>query len=220
MSKELESLASEADKMSKVSLYGLISVFLISLFIFLFAESISKLGSFADRSGEENRLESELEKLSEARFDNLRQITEMKEQFDNDIPWHQAGHFKVYEEISTELNVKYKNKLEELEKLRTFRLEELNAKNNPSVDRSIATAITRVGAVMLSIFMMQIMLSFYRYFLKLSNYYKARILAFNYADDEEERSNVIKSVSTEHITFGKEPQPGLEKIVEIAKLMK
>ncbi len=88
-----------------------------------------------------------------------------------------------------------------------------------AIESVIATSITRVGAVLLAVFMMQILLSFYRYYMRLTNFYGSKIVVGRALeqDDKQGLKSLIDSLSIDGIDFGKEPQAPIEKIIELLK---
>jgi hypothetical protein len=96
-------------------------------------------------------------------------------------------------------------------------LEELKLKSgSQDIEGVIATSITRIGAVMLAVFLMQIFLSFHRYYMRLTNFYDSKIVRAKSIedDDREGLKALINSLSIDGIDFGKEPSPPIDKIIE------
>lgn len=128
---------------------------------------------------------------------------------------------KLKSQVTTlsEILTKKKDYVDSQEKRLNERIEK-EATKPTTIDDIISTAITRVGAVMLSVFMMQILLSFYRYFARLSNFYESKVVVSSVFKDDTSIEEIQKTLSTEHITFGKDPAMPIEKIIDLIKLSK
>ncbi|BCE03698.1 hypothetical protein [Marinicellulosiphila megalodicopiae] len=92
------------------------------------------------------------------------------------------------------------------------------SEQNP-ITNILSTSITRLGAVMLAIFMMQILLSFFRYYTRLANYYGTYIVALTSVADRDENqfNDIISRINPEAINFGKDPQISYDRMFEIMK---
>ena len=90
-----------------------------------------------------------------------------------------------------------------------------SANQEDRISPILQTSITRIGAVLLAIFMIQIFLSFYRYFTKLSVYYESRVLALTGIPDDLEKLLSFTERPYPDITFGKEPDTPTEKLIEL-----
>jgi len=109
------------------------------------------------------------------------------------------------------------NELKEIQKLN---LERLKTEKDEPTSSIVSSIITRLGGVMLSVLMLQIFLTFYRYFLRLANHYDSKVVAAESALNRVELNDVINSIDTERITFGKNPELPIEKIMDLIKLSK
>ncbi len=236
-SKTLESVLSELVDLrsvnsirAKYSLIGLALVFCVSLLFFLFADRVTSTNS-------DNPLDiRELESAVEKELANL--VTESgslrgemdkyeresaTEKIPETIALQSDARVRSYSELKElyeGLNNRKMLLTKELETLQSRRLEELKLRSgSQAIEGVIATSITRIGAVLLAVFMMQILLSFYRYYMRLSSFYGSKIVAVKSLDagDKEGLNSLISSISLDGIDFGKEPQPPLEKIIELLK---
>ncbi len=87
----------------------------------------------------------------------------------------------------------------------------------------IQIAVTRIGAVGLAIFGVQILISFFRYFMKTAALYESRAVALLAFDDDEDKEAIQKfltAIRPESVTFGKEPDAPIEQVVEMAKALR
>ena len=83
----------------------------------------------------------------------------------------------------------------------------------------LTTLSTRIGSVLLLIFLVQILLSVYRYSIRLETYYEARadaLMLYN-GSDEEQLERLVAALSPEKIEFGKSPASPTEHAVEAVK---
>ena len=84
--------------------------------------------------------------------------------------------------------------------------------------RTITDSVTKIGAVLIAIYLVQILLSLMRYHFKLADHIEtiSESLKISKGDLEKlERANVVIGVS--HIDFGKSPQTPIDKITEVIK---
>lgn len=78
---------------------------------------------------------------------------------------------------------------------------------------------TRVGSIFLLIFLVQILLSVYRYSIRLVSYYEARadaLLLYN-GSDAEQLQKFVSTLAAERIEFGKSPSTPVEQATELFK---
>ncbi|MBG6209770.1 NAD-dependent DNA ligase [Labrenzia sp. EL_126] len=80
----------------------------------------------------------------------------------------------------------------------------------------IAVTATRVGAIFLSIYLIQILLSIFKYYTRLSAFYKGRATALLGVGDEK-AEELLATLSPENIDFAKTPSLPYEKVLELAK---
>ena len=89
----------------------------------------------------------------------------------------------------------------------------------------ISAIATRVGAILLIVFLVQILVSLYRYNTRSAAYYDARADALELSLDEQgilqlERLELLSSIITpERIDFGREPKSPTEAGLEFAKVL-
>lgn len=83
----------------------------------------------------------------------------------------------------------------------------------------LSTITTRIGSVLLLIFLVQILLSVYRYSIRLETYYASRADALLLYDgsDREQLQQIISALSPERIDFDKPPTSPIEHAVEVVK---
>ena len=222
---ELIELRDLNSKRASYSLFGLLAVFLLSLVFFLFSGVFtSNNSSEIDTYSLEKSVKEDLERLSVSTGETLASLqwysglsTEPLKIPNGLLP--EAQLRERYDNLSIQKSAL----LKELEALQANRLSALRAKGEiQSVEEIIATSITRVGAVLLSVFMMQILLGFFRYFIRLTNYYGAKVVAVKSLSEGDlgTLAEIIKSVSSENINFGKEPQMPFNKVFELLKANK
>ena len=229
---EIKLLSRLNKRRSLFSLSGLIIVFFCSLSLFFYAELL-----IPSSDSEKQIIEMSVKQ------DKLRvQIRELEIELKNAL--EKYNYYKVYRDEAVEMKKQISEedkkilisrgeraeKLEGhlIEQRKSYEENEKNLKDKlereatkpTTIDDIISVAITRVGAVMLSVFMMQILLTFYKYFMRLTNFYESKIIvarAFTSATSAEE---IQRTLSIDHIVFGKEPQIPIEKILELVKLSK
>jgi hypothetical protein len=81
----------------------------------------------------------------------------------------------------------------------------------------IATAITRIGVILIIVFLVQIFLGLYRYNTRLLTFYSSIMDTLILADSKREPiENINKIVGVPNIDFGKEPRHPLEDIIRAA----
>jgi hypothetical protein len=83
----------------------------------------------------------------------------------------------------------------------------------------VSTVSTRVGAALILFFLVQILVSLYRYNAKLAAFYDSRADAILLAGDGDEQvlEKYVKMLSTENFDFGEPPNTPAEHLAEIAK---
>ena len=83
----------------------------------------------------------------------------------------------------------------------------------------ISTSVTRIGAVLLLIFGVQVLINFYRYSLRLAAFYESRADAIELLDDSslESLGSIVTCLSPDLIDFGKAPNTPTQEILELAK---
>jgi hypothetical protein len=80
---------------------------------------------------------------------------------------------------------------------------------------------TRVGSVLMLIFLVQILLSVYRYSVRMISYYEARAdaLLLYGGSDAGQLQQFVTTLSAERIEFGKSPSSPAEQAIELVKNM-
>lgn len=83
----------------------------------------------------------------------------------------------------------------------------------------LSTTATRLGSVLLLIFLVQILLSVYRYSIRLVSYYEARADALLLYDgsNAEQLQTLVAVLAAERIEFGKSPSTPVEQAAELLK---
>jgi hypothetical protein len=82
----------------------------------------------------------------------------------------------------------------------------------------VSTAITRIGAVLLLIFGVQVLINFYRYNLRLAACYEARADAIELLGDAtiESLPPLVASLSADLIAFDKPPKTPTHELADLA----
>jgi hypothetical protein len=83
----------------------------------------------------------------------------------------------------------------------------------------ISTIVTRIGSVFILLFLVQILITFYRYNVRLANYYDARADALQLVGAAKEATlqNLVSTLSPDVMDFGKMPSTPTEQALELAK---
>lgn len=233
---ELTALKTLNSRRASYSLVGLALVFVLSLFFFLFSTQLfSEEKEKIDTRELETSIEAELSALSKEAGKILTQLDEAarKEESEGKESVGISAFSPQSATISTSVSAlkeNYENLtrrksslLTELDTLQARRLDELKlVKNTQSVENIVATSITRLGAVLLAVFMMQILLGFYKYFMRLTNFYGAKIVVAKSLgeNDNEALRELVNSLAIDGIDFGKEPAMPYDKVIELLKSTK
>jgi hypothetical protein len=211
----IQALIKQSSRKANLSLIALMVVFCLSVAMFFFADRISIRSNNIDSREYETSLEKRL-------VESSKKGAEIQS-FINDTQKIKEGLSKevahAYDKAKYDLEEQHRihaQALEELKLLRSARLNELS-RSDSGINQIVSTAITRLGAVTLALFMMQILLSFFRYFIRLSSYYEGKLASIS-AMSEDARIEVLKGISPEQIVFGKEPQMPFDKIIDLVKL--
>ena len=228
---EIKELKDLNNHRAKFSLIGLGIVFLFSLLFFLFSDQFTSSDPPSiDIRELEKAVEQELSKLTEEagklrgemdKYErektaepNDEEMTPVQMRLEKERNYSELR--ELYENVSERKTLLMK----ELETLQSRRLEELKLRSgSQAIEGVIATSITRIGAVLLAVFMMQILLSFYRYYMRLTNFYGSKMVAARVLDEEDADglNMFIESLSIDGIDFGKEPQPPIDKVIELLR---
>ena len=111
--------------------------------------------------------------------------------------------------------------MQKLQKEINYLKEEMASLENDSksLEFWIASLSTRVGAVLLLIFLVQILVTMYRYQVRLASYYDARADALDIAGKSNVNTliQIIAALSPEGIEFGKVPKSPGENAVDLAR---
>jgi hypothetical protein len=97
-------------------------------------------------------------------------------------------------------------------------LRELSAeKGNGDWKYIVATAITRVGVVLVIVYLVQILMNFYRYNTRLITYYNSRRDLLTLWDGKQrDLKSLEQALAPSKIDFGKEPRHPLEDVIKAA----
>lgn len=105
------------------------------------------------------------------------------------------------------------------ELLRTLsnKLTKANAQVNQ--ENVISTLSLRIGSVFVLLFLVQILISFYRYNTRLANYYDARadVLQLISPSPEIKFETLVSALSPDVMDFGKMPATPTEQVLDLAK---
>lgn len=83
---------------------------------------------------------------------------------------------------------------------------------------SLSVSVVRIASVFLAVYLIQILVGFTRYQFRLSDHLDATADALELtAGDQERLDTVLKSISTQHIDFGKMPNTPTEHSMELLK---
>jgi hypothetical protein len=84
--------------------------------------------------------------------------------------------------------------------------------SSEAVRETIASLATRVGSVLFLLFLVQILVSLYRYNIRLASYYDARAdaLQLSRGSDGEEFARLVFVLSPDHVEFGRSRSPTAE----------
>ena len=225
---DIEKLISKNKTRAYLSLVGLLAVFVFSIMLFFYSGALSN-SEEPDKFNEYfNTLKKELDYLDDQRSEYRDILSQIEKQLQSNVESginQEAGKIKDdYDRFLLrlkELEPRYERLSTEVKELEKIQIDRLKAETSVSTDKIVSVAITRIGAVGLSVFMIQILLSFYRYFQRIVNHYESKLVTIKAISDESEfKSEILKSLSTEHITFGKEPQLPYEKLIELFKVAK
>lgn len=98
-------------------------------------------------------------------------------------------------------------------------LEPTEQKGNFALYLLVSTISTRIGSVLLLIFLVQILISVYRYSVRLQTYYDARAdaLLLAHKSDAAELQQIVALLSPERIDFGKSPTAPSEHVFNAFK---
>lgn len=85
----------------------------------------------------------------------------------------------------------------------------------------LSTTITRIGAVLLLIFGVQILIGFYRYNLKLAAFYDARADALELLDENSlsDIQSVVEAFSPDKIEIGKSPATPIDDVARLIEVV-
>lgn len=115
-----------------------------------------------------------------------------------------------------ELNASYINYQQASEK--SIEQQEKSAQYRQTITL-ISTVVTRVGSVFMLLFLVQLLISMYRYDIKLAGYYEARADALQLlkAPNESRLEGFVRAFSPDGVDFGRMPKTPLEHALLLAK---
>ena len=84
----------------------------------------------------------------------------------------------------------------------------------------VSTVTTRVGIIVLLLFLVQILVPLYRYNMRLAAFYDARADAITLVENRpsEQLETLVSLLSAEAIDFGKSPVPPREKALKLVRI--
>jgi hypothetical protein len=84
--------------------------------------------------------------------------------------------------------------------------------------KGISTIATRAGAVLILMFLVQILVTLYRYNVRLANFYDGRADALELMSSAEEKrfETLVRTISGDTIEFGKIPKTPTEQAILLA----
>lgn len=88
--------------------------------------------------------------------------------------------------------------------------------NIDAVTSLIAVSVTRISALIISLFLIHILINLFRYHVRLSNYYRGKAISL-YGSDGKEAKDLLSALSPESIDFSMTPSLPYEKVLDIAK---
>lgn len=92
------------------------------------------------------------------------------------------------------------------------------AEESSRLSSTITNSVTKVGAVLIAIYLVQILLGLMRYHFKLADHIETMSEALKISNDDIDKLEKITAViGVAHIDFGKSPQTPVDKLAEIIK---
>jgi hypothetical protein len=84
---------------------------------------------------------------------------------------------------------------------------------------TISSLSTRIGSVLILIFLVQILVNLYRYNIRLAAYYDARADALQLVGSKDEKTlnEYVKVLSPETFDFGKQPRSPADNVMDLLK---
>lgn len=101
--------------------------------------------------------------------------------------------------------------------LRKAQLEQENARNSGLIF-TISSAVARIGAVLIALYLVQILLSLTRYHLRLADHLEACAHGLRFCpEDPLKITALVPVLSAAHVDFGKAPSTPIEKVLDVVK---
>ncbi len=120
--------------------------------------------------------------------------------------------FESLEKLRLELDLK-RSELD-LEKTK-FEQSSADARRMAS---TITESVTKIGAVLIALYMVQILLSLTRYHFRLADHLAIVSVAIKHSDSDIEKiEQFMTAVGTNHIDFGKAPVTPIDKLLELVR---
>lgn len=215
------SLRERAKKLAFASRITLVAIFLTlvgGVQVFIYADSIAQQSEFEYRKYQSERLFS---KLSESLVtslqgnDVLQVVIKPDEKIDrekiSEISSKAADSIanRLSEDLSKKFSQQFIMELEAIEK----------AKKGDGVDSSVISALsTRIGSVFMLLFLVQILVSLYRYSTRLAAFYDGRADALQLCKnfDDLNLESLVALTSPDNLDF-KAQRPPTDQAIELAK---
>ena len=96
----------------------------------------------------------------------------------------------------------------------SWRLDLTSAKGYNDTRYIIATAITRVGVVLIIVYLVQVLISLFRYNSRLITFYNARRDVLMLWDGKPEHVDPLRGMMEPKFDFGREPKHPIEDIIK------
>lgn len=91
-----------------------------------------------------------------------------------------------------------------------------SSRNIDAFTTLIVLTATRIGAIFLSVYVIQILITVYKYYARLNAFYSGRAIALQGVGDDK-AEELLVTLSPENIDFSKAPNLPYEKVLELAK---
>lgn len=151
-------------------------------------------------------LQSDLSGVTQSNQDIISQLTKIEKAQDRIIQTN-VDFFNEANYIKDQIDKAIKN---------------ISSQTLKSTDILVSASIIRIGTILLLIFLVQIIVSLYRYNIKLASYYEARadvmeVIDTNTVVRSEEIDSLISMLTPTDIQFGKTPNSPMEHITDMIK---
>lgn len=101
--------------------------------------------------------------------------------------------------------------------LKKAQLEQENSRNSGLIF-TISSAVARIGAVLIALYLVQILLGLTRYHLRLADHLDACAHGLRFCpQDPMKITTLVPVLSAAHVDFGKAPSTPIEKVLDVAK---